>query len=202
MPAELPCGEPTNPFSILDDTASGANPSLTPQRNCLDSTIGRLACSLPSPDSPRLGVRPQCRCICLPRPSQWSPDRPFPSNSPGEEEWRPNLSTEPCPVLFWTVMSKGCQERIERCTLSSFGDTATLEASPMPEFPILLTIRTEREFRLVCERIRQLEGKPPSPIRTIELRRLRAAALRFLPPASEPHPTPHGVRDSEAMSEG
>jgi len=57
----------------------------------------------------------------------------------------------------------------------------------MPEIPVLLAIRTDREFRLICERIGQLESKPPSPIRTIELRRLKAAVLRYGPPASQPH---------------
>lgn len=72
----------------------------------------------------------------------------------------------------------------------------------MSEFPILLVIRTDREFRLVCERIGQLESKPPSPIRTIELRRLRAAALHYMPPAPEQLQSANAARVSDPVSEG
>lgn len=72
----------------------------------------------------------------------------------------------------------------------------------MPEFPILLVIRTDREFRLICERIEQLESKPPSPIRTIELRRLRAAALHYMRRAPEQHQTANAARVSAPVPEG
>lgn len=71
----------------------------------------------------------------------------------------------------------------------------------MPEFPPLLSIRTDREYRLICERIGQLEGKPPSPIRAIELRRLKAVALRYAPHPQERHMLPAGAKSPDPLTD-